>query len=207
MSGTVGETIRELHNALRDYVEATYHVSHPVLVQQRHELLDQPATISQVPYFESTPRYVKTKRFADIDGLDGNILRLFESVTRESQGKPSLLYDPPYSHQAEAVSAALVEHRSLVVMTGTGSGKTESFLLPILGKLAREAAASPKAFGSQAAVRALVLYPMNALVNDQLGRIRLLFGDERISGYFKELAGRPARFARGEKLAAVRPIK
>lgn len=81
-------------------------------------------------------------------------------------------------------------------MTGTGSGKTESFLLPTLGKLAREAATNPKGFAAQPAVRALVLYPMNALVNDQLGRIRLLLGDERISGFFKDLTGRPARFAR-----------
>jgi Distinct helicase family with a unique C-terminal domain including a metal-binding cysteine cluster len=196
MSATVGETIRELHTALRDYIEATYHVSHPSLVQQRHELLDRTAVISQIPYFESTPRYVKTKRFADIEGLDVNILRLFETAGVSKQGKTPLLYDPPYSHQAEALSAALVEQRSMVVMTGTGSGKTESFLLPIAGKLAREAATNPASFGSQAAVRALVLYPMNALVNDQLGRIRLLFGDDRVSGFFKELTGRPARFAR-----------
>ena len=40
-------------------------------------------------------------------------------------------------------------------MTGTGSGKTESFLLPILGKLAREAEASPQSFGREPAMRAL----------------------------------------------------
>lgn len=81
-------------------------------------------------------------------------------------------------------------------MTGTGSGKTESFLLPILGKLAREAAARPELFRDQPAVRALILYPMNALVNDQLGRLRSLFGDPRVVGLFKGWAGRPPRFAR-----------
>ena len=65
-------------------------------------------------------------------------------------------------------------------MTGTGSGKTESFLLPILGKFAREAEANPGGFGGQPAMRALILYPMNALVNDQLGRLRSLFGDPRL---------------------------
>src|SRR5207245_400261 len=44
--------------------------------------------------------------------------------------------------------------------------------------------------------RALILYPMNALVNDQLGRLRLLFGDTRLSEQFKKWAGRPVRFAR-----------
>ena len=82
-------------------------------------------------------------------------------------------------------------------MTGTGSGKTECFLLPILGKLAREAKTKGPAFGSTPAVRAMVLYPMNALVNDQLGRLRLLFGDPRhrqASSWTGQ--GRPARFAR-----------
>ena len=53
-----------------------------------------------------------------------------------------------------------------------------------------------KAFGGTPAVRAMVLYPMNALVNDQLGRLRLLFGDPRIVGRFMKWSGRPARFAR-----------
>src|SRR5213592_3160179 len=81
-------------------------------------------------------------------------------------------------------------------MTGTGSGKTECFLLPILGKLAREAKSTGSRFGQVPAVRALVLYPMNALVNDQLGRLRLLFGDPRIVRNFAKASGRPARFAR-----------
>jgi Lhr-like helicase len=84
----------------------------------------------------------------------------------------------------------------LMIMTGTGSGKTESFLLPALGKLAREARHAPSSFLKHNAVRTMVLYPMNALVNDQLGRLRLLFGSEKLSKQFEKWAGRPARFAR-----------
>jgi ATP-dependent helicase YprA (DUF1998 family) len=91
---------------------------------------------------------------------------------------------------------SLVDGKNLLVMTGTGSGKTESFLLPILGKLAREAHASPTAFRDQPAIRSLILYPMNALVNDQLGRLRSLFGDRRIVSLFRQWAQRPPRFAR-----------
>lgn len=196
MSNTVGETVRELHAALRDYIEATYHISHPQLVEQRHELLEERGVISQRPYLESTPKYRKTKRFRDIGGLNPRILEVFESVTSAAGDLGRLIYDPPYQHQAAAVRAALVDGKSMVVMTGTGSGKTESFLLPILGKLAREAASKPKAFREQPGIRALVLYPMNALVNDQLGRMRLLFGDPRVTKAFASLAGRPARFAR-----------
>lgn len=90
----------------------------------------------------------------------------------------------------------MANKKNLMIMTGTGSGKTESFLLPILGKLAIEARGNPTGFRDHSAVRAIVLYPMNALVNDQLGRLRLLFGNPRVVSMFKQWTGRPARFAR-----------
>ena len=188
---TIGETVDQLHNVLRNYIEATYHISHAGLVSQRQALLDELGVIHQRPYLESTPKYQAGDVFADL-GLPTSVLEMFGEVT----SAPVLIHDPPYEHQAAAVKKTLVEGRDLVVMTGTGSGKTEAFLLPILGKLAREAHDSPECFGTTPAVRALVLYPMNALVNDQLGRLRLLFGDERIVRKFMQWSGRPARFAR-----------
>jgi ATP-dependent helicase YprA (DUF1998 family) len=195
MIATVGETIAELHGVLCDYIEATYHISHPLLIEQRRTLLDTRGIVHQRPYLESTPRYQSGRRFAEL-GLDPAILRVFSEVTTEQGALPQLLYDPPYDHQAQSVEKALVLGKSLLVMTGTGSGKTECFLLPILGKLAREAHNRPDSFLATPAVRALVLYPMNALVNDQLGRLRLLFGDPRIVNNFVSASGRPARFAR-----------
>ena len=82
------------------------------------------------------------------------------------------------SHQAEAILAAPVkegEQPALVVTAGTGAGKTEAFLLPVLNHLW----ARPR---SQEGVRALVLYPMNALVNDQLQRVEgWLRGQDQLS--------------------------
>jgi ATP-dependent helicase YprA (DUF1998 family) len=195
MSLTIGETIQQLHRALRDYVEATYHVSHPTLVAQRGRLLDEPGVIHQRPYLESTPRYKVGAAFRDL-GLDAASLEVFSAVSSAKGDLGLLIHDPPYQHQATSTRLALVEGRSLVVITGTGSGKTECFLLPILGKLAREARSKGAEFGDTPAVRAMVLYPMNALVNDQLGRLRLLFGDPRIVSRFMGWSGRPPRFAR-----------
>ena len=194
MSLTIGETIQQLHRALRDYIEATYHVSHPMLVEQRRRLLDELGVIHQLPYLESTPRYRTGAAFRDL-GLDPAALEVFAAVSK-AESDSGLLHDPPYQHQATSTKLSLVDGRSLVVITGTGSGKTECFLLPILGKLAREAQTNGQEFGSTPAVRAIVLYPMNALVNDQLGRLRLLFGDPRIVEKFLVWSGRPARFAR-----------
>jgi len=67
-----------------------------------------------------------------------------------------------YEHQLEALTKAQ-QDRNLIVATGTGSGKTECFLLPVLDDGARNPGDG---------VRAIIVYPMNALANDQLERLR-----------------------------------
>jgi ATP-dependent helicase YprA (DUF1998 family) len=196
MSQTIQETIEELHVALSDYIEATYHISDPALIGQRKKLLNRAGVVFQDPYIESTPRYQTGQAFSEIKGLPKAALEALIALSSAHGGHEKLLYDPPYKHQSESIMQTLVEGKNLLVMTGTGSGKTESFLLPILGKFAREADDNPKSFFEQPAVRALILYPMNALVNDQLGRLRAIFGDPRTSSLFKKWAKRPARFAR-----------
>jgi DEAD/DEAH box helicase domain-containing protein len=88
----------------------------------------------------------------------------------------------PYTHQLRSLEAA---HESrdmpegqpaLVVTAGTGAGKTESFLLPMLERLWTQ----PPIHGE--GVSAIILYPMNALVNDQVGRLdKWLEGQERVT--------------------------
>lgn len=75
----------------------------------------------------------------------------------------------PFEHQEECWKL-LLDHdpRSVLVSSGTGSGKTECFLVPILEDLARERAAK----GYLDGVRALFLYPLNALINSQRERLR-----------------------------------
>ncbi|GGZ30848.1 DEAD/DEAH box helicase [Streptomyces poonensis] len=75
---------------------------------------------------------------------------------------------PPYRHQAKAwerLSTLRGPARPTLVTTGTGSGKTESFLVPVLDHCRRE-----KARGRRG-IKAVLLYPMNALATDQAGRI------------------------------------
>ncbi|MFL1376800.1 DEAD/DEAH box helicase [Nocardiopsis protaetiae] len=191
---TIAETIDDIQAALRDYIEATYHIGHPTVIEQRRQLLTTEGVLFKAPYIESTPRYQTNHRFIDLD-LDPQIHELFGLLAQKMGDLDRLLYDPPYTHQAEALEWTSRDSKSLAITTGTGSGKTESFLLPMLAKLAAEAAHRPSSFTTPA-VRALILYPMNALVNDQLGRLRLLLGDPRITTQFNAWAGRPARFAR-----------
>jgi DEAD/DEAH box helicase domain-containing protein len=88
----------------------------------------------------------------------------------------------PYTHQMESLEKAHLakaspdEQPALVVTAGTGAGKTESFLLPMLERLW----SAPPAPGG--GVSAIILYPMNALVNDQVGRLdKWLAGQTKIS--------------------------
>lgn len=59
---TIQQTIDDLRDALTEYIEATYHIGHPGLVRQRRLLLEEPGGIFQLPYLESTPRYVSGER-------------------------------------------------------------------------------------------------------------------------------------------------
>ena len=76
-----------------------------------------------------------------------------------------------YDHQERAVRSAITDGRNVVIATGTGSGKTEAFLLPIVNGLLEELDAGRLT----ANVKAILLYPMNALANDQMKRIREVF--------------------------------
>ncbi|WP_207454657.1 DEAD/DEAH box helicase [Herbiconiux sp. SYSU D00978] len=118
------------------------------------------------PYLEATPAYLPgaSARTLIEEGVLG------QRFERFSGAMP--LDRPLYWHQEQAIRKVRAG-RNVVVATGTGSGKTESFLLPILDALQREAMANTLGPG----VRALLLYPMNALANDQLKRLRMLLAD------------------------------
>lgn len=75
----------------------------------------------------------------------------------------------PFIHQVEAwTRLRSMPARSIAVSSGTGSGKTECFLVPILDDLVRESETA----GHLTGVRALMLYPLNALINSQRDRLR-----------------------------------
>ncbi len=116
------------------------------------------------PYLEATPPYVTGKTIGELvtEGvLSPEFLKL------ASNSFP--IDRPTYAHQEQAIRK-IGSGRNVLIATGTGSGKTESFLLPIFNHLMREKERGELGPG----VRALLLYPMNALANDQVKRIREL---------------------------------
>lgn len=81
-----------------------------------------------------------------------------------------------FEHQVQAIEAARAG-KTVVISAGTGSGKTESFLFPIINDLFH-AHDEGRDDLSQPGVRALIVYPLNALVNNQVQRLAELLGDE-----------------------------
>lgn len=77
-----------------------------------------------------------------------------------------------YKHQSDAIREVCGNGKNLVVCSGTGSGKTETFLIPMVDYLVRQWDAEGRPKRLSPGVRTMVLYPMNALVNDQIRRLR-----------------------------------
>ncbi|MBO7822129.1 DEAD/DEAH box helicase [Burkholderia pseudomallei] len=187
----VHDTVSGLHDGLCQYIEAQYHVKDEGLLAERHALLKEAGVIAQKAFVEATPVYEFGEPYSKlrIPQRAKEILTQIAAV-RDDSG----LYPEPYRHQADALEAFLGDDREeLVVATGTGSGKTESFLMPIVASLALESAEREPTC-SLPGCRAILLYPMNALVNDQLARIRRLLGNTRVNKLVSEGRGRPVRF-------------
>lgn len=185
----VHEAARSLAESLRQYIEAQYHIRDEGLVRERHALLRAVSTIAQAPYVEATPVYKQGDSYGSLSIPKAAIDALTQLAEMEVG-----LYPRPYEHQSQALESFLGDEAAdLVVATGTGSGKTESFLMPVIGKLAIEGVERPES-AALPGCRAMLLYPMNALVNDQLARIRRLLGNPEAAKVLSKGRPKPVRF-------------
>jgi len=147
------------------YLSTTYRLADEDLRGQLESNLRIPGKFVKGPILEATPPFKTGDSVADLV-RQGVLSDSFWSL--QSDELP--MDRPLYQHQEEAIRKAVINDRNVVLATGTGSGKTEAFLVPILEHLFREEAKGSLGPG----VRALLLYPMNALANDQVARLRKL---------------------------------
>jgi hypothetical protein len=139
----------------------------PALRSHLVSRFDRPAGVGESfiadPVCESMfPWKPSDKTFAD---LKGNLLHPTTVAALASDFKPT---DSPYAHQLASWRTLLEQPgKSIMVTSGTGSGKTECFLVPILDSLIRQAEKS----GPLTGVQALFLYPLNALIDSQKTRL------------------------------------
>ncbi|MCW5232493.1 DEAD/DEAH box helicase [Verminephrobacter eiseniae] len=168
------------------YLEAQYHIWNESLIAERKGLLETAGVTFQEPRIEATPTYVAGPNYAQMQ-IPAAAKAVLELAARQpGTGIP----DRPYKHQADSLEAFLGRAEEVIVATGTGSGKTECFLMPILGSLAVESGERPNSW-LRPGCRALLLYPMNALVNDQISRLRRLLGQNDVAEHIR--GARPSR--------------
>lgn len=216
----------------RRYFKAAYKISNERLDEERMNALDN--NLSKEPYLEVLPEYAPAtrlstmddliNRFSDFLGGREHAKEFFEDFI--SKGLMQGLMDRyiPYGHQIGMLEKAFagidengktLKYKNTVITSGTGSGKTESFLLPLLADIYKEyinnnwgqavshtnwyegvvegrtnirrytpnqRSGDPR----RAAIRALVLYPMNALVEDQMARLREALDSDDVRKFMQE---------------------
>jgi len=189
----------ELRDAFLRYIDTAYALRDPALSNERRRLLLEgqgnlfaPLMLEPVLPYDGVASVDEAARQAGVDSRDlGDVLRAVFGVTPDELSEVKLR-----KHQAAALAthfAPGISHNP-VVTSGTGSGKTESFLIPLLTRIAAEKRSGTSLAPvhewwdlkrqadkwqptrtvdvSPAAVRSVILYPTNALVEDQVARLR-----------------------------------
>jgi ATP-dependent helicase YprA (DUF1998 family)/very-short-patch-repair endonuclease len=144
----------------RHYIETSFLVRNPELKARIGQLIETEKLLWQEAFVSLARPFRSGGSLSDL--VAAGILS--PQVTQAHWG-----FETIFAHQAAAtrrLRGAAGQGRNTVVATGTGSGKTEAFLLPIVDDCLRHR--------DERGVRAVIVYPMNALANDQLERLRRL---------------------------------
>ncbi|MBQ7967395.1 MAG: DEAD/DEAH box helicase [Bacteroidaceae bacterium] len=223
------------------YVKTAFGTRYESLESEREELLRTDEVASREPWIEPLPSYrnkilpsgeklkISTLRSEDVPGMNDEARSLFQEFVLKGLVNGDY---PIYQHQADMLRNAL-QGNNCIITSGTGSGKTESFLLPMLADIVAEAERewkSPATYSTNewwksnngaalsqreifefptgatkgtpgrlaacamqrpneqrdAAVRAIIIYPMNALVEDQMTRLRDALDNDDVQKWMVE---------------------
>lgn len=172
MVSTFYEIWEDLKKTNINYINTILKIKDVEIEQKRNSLLKESSyLISRAPFLELLPSYQTgdtLKDFLRKNQLDES----FASFLRPLSFKL-------YKHQEKAFKEVIQNQKNMLISTGTGSGKTESFLLPLIYHL----------FTQQTdiqAPKALVLYPLNALVEDQIQRLRWWLDSTHAHSFLKD---------------------
>ena len=186
-------TFDDLRDAYLRYLDSPFRLRYPALMEERRRLLDQDRQLYREPLFEPIVPYETSDATIHAACAEvGTTADVADYIATSGLFPPGRKL---FRHQLDAWQASR-DGEAVVVTTGTGSGKTECYLLPVFAHLVEESARwdapeprPPAALwwgrprqrrlpqrchdaGRTKALRALFLYPLNALIEDQLARIR-----------------------------------
>lgn len=190
------EVVEHVQEAFRRYYDTQFWVKSPEIRQERENLLLQHKALYSEPLVELVHPYPASEDCVQVCETLGLSADFAENLVKIVFGDNYKLR----KHQAEALTTSLGSSpdgkHNVVVTTGTGSGKTESFLLPLIARFMMDRKRHPlsgelypwwdhgcqrganwldirsKLKGPKPGLKSLILYPTNALVEDQLARFR-----------------------------------
>lgn len=147
---------QQLQQAVSDYLRLSFETTTPFFADLLADFLKQPGLLSKGPYL--------------------SIKLPFEKGQGQANFFPDVpLGFPPHKHQDIAFQRLGVDFKSTLIATGTGSGKTECFQIPILNYCYQNR--------HQQGIKAILIYPMNALATDQAKRLaEAIFANPNLKG-------------------------
>lgn len=164
MSMNPRETTDKIRDDYQEYIESILTVKDTELTELARKAVAKTEFVKG-PYLETTLPFVQGKSLKEL--VDEGLL----SAEFAKMGRAVHYADWQLRiHQEKALRKCVGEQHNMIVSTGTGSGKTECYLYPILNEIMREKEAGTLNPG----VRALLIFPMNALANDQQKKLRKL---------------------------------
>ena len=152
------KTSEDIKNRYINYILSSFNLNNKEMNEALVKKITKETDLFKGPILEVGKNFTSGKSLKNL--VDEGILSSeFEKLNLNQER-------PLYKHQEDALRK-VIEGKNIIVTTGTGSGKTESFLYPILDSILREKAEGKLSAG----VRAMILYPMNTLARDQIDRL------------------------------------
>lgn len=200
---------QELLSNYQNYLLKQFKSKNATVTQGRSDLYTSKGVTFQPPFLEFLFNYKTSGKDFRVENMAQELLPYFgndqNKLNRFCQWcAAGIVPYQLYQHQWEMLYNATIKNKHSIITTGTGSGKTESFMLPLMAYLAKQLSnasqanynlslyrltdnrAPKRVIGNQfqklrlgeqrkPSVKAIMLFPMNALVEDQLKRIRNAF--------------------------------
>ena len=139
----VKSTHDAIKNKLIDYINTVYLGKNDALRDAVAEEIQNCGTLYQEPFIEANPSYLVVPNGIANSSIDEVAKQVLAQMIRRKLG----VFPNPYKHQIDALEA-YYSGKDLFVATGTGSGKTECFMWPMVSKLVLEQISSPQTWYS-----------------------------------------------------------
>ncbi|MFQ5675508.1 MAG: DEAD/DEAH box helicase, partial [bacterium] len=158
------EIVERVKANYKTYIRTAFPIADDTLRAQLFNLIEQSDLLWRGPYLSLQRPYVRSERTLneqkDVLGLHTQLLTAGSFIDENAEAHPVFGEWVLYRHQQQAIEQIL-RKKNTIICSGTGSGKTEAFFLPILNYCLENPGLG---------IKALIVYPMNALANDQYDR-------------------------------------